>query len=249
MAENVRSIRRAKNTYTLKDGTKIPGVTTVLRLRAKEALVEWAFNLGKDNPQLSSSRAYVDDLAKIGTLTHELIGAHLRNETPDLSDFTPREVEAAQIPYAKYLSWEQGKKIEVEAIEKVVISERYRYGGSLDVRAKIDGKRTVMDFKTGKAIYPDYFIQTAAYAEAEQEQTGDKIDQCLILQIGRTGEEGFGEGVRTDWRNEFWQFLALRALYDIERHVEFCKKYPGSAWDSRPVASWFTPRAPAALEV
>lgn len=214
--EATRSIRRQRPDYRTKDGVRVPGVTTVLNLKNKPALVEWAFNLGKNNPGLSSSREYVDDLARIGTACHERIASHLKNKTPDLSDFTGKEIEASAIPFGKFLDWTRGKDIKVVAIEKMLVSERHHYGGSLDALLDIDGKRTVTDFKTGKAIYPEYFLQVAAYAEAEQEVSGEKVAEVRILQIGRVGEEGFTEQAKADWRWEFEAFLALRRLYEIE---------------------------------
>jgi hypothetical protein len=229
-AEQTRSIRRQRPDYRTKSGVKVPGVTTILNLKNKPALVEWAFNLGKNNPSLGSSREYVDDLARIGTCAHEMIAGHLKGEAPDLSDFSPKEVEAAGIPFGKFLAWTRGKSIVLAASEKVLVSEKHAYGGSLDVLAVIDGKRTVLDFKTGKAIYPEYFLQVAAYAEAEQEMTGEKVDEVRILQVGRTGEEGFTEQAKSDWRYEFDAFLCLRRLYGIESRLKNNIPYHDGDW-------------------
>src|SRR5689334_19592558 len=70
MAENTRSIRRKKAVYETSSGEAVPGVTTVLNLRNKPALVEWAFKLGREHPELGSTRDYLDDLARIGTCAH-----------------------------------------------------------------------------------------------------------------------------------------------------------------------------------
>lgn len=218
MAENVRSVRRKRPDYRTSSGEAVPGVTTILGLRAKPALIEWAYRLGVEHPELGSTRNYLDDLARIGTAAHVIIQAHLKGETPDLADFTANEIAAAQVPFTKYLEWEKGKKIKVLAVEEMVVSDKHRYGGSLDVYALVDGRHEVIDLKTGKAIYDEYVMQVSAYAEAKREK-GATVEACRILQIGRTGDEGFTERVTLDWRHPFDAFLCLRRLYQIEFNI------------------------------
>ena len=217
--ERTKSVRKPKPRYITTDGEWVPGVTTVIGLRAKDALVPWAFKIGKENPELSSIREYVDELASIGSAAHEIIGAHLLGADPDLRDFTPATVEAAAIPVSKYREWAKGKDIQIIASEKQYVSDRFRFGGTVDVLAKIDGVTTILDFKTGKAIYDEMFYQVAAYAELVAE-TGLRVDAIRILQIGRTGAEGFTERVMTDWSLEWEWFKAMRAVYQVEMDLK-----------------------------
>lgn len=219
VVEQVKSVRRQKATYKTSSGELVPGVTTILALRAKPALVEWAFRIGKDNNNLNSLREYVDDLADIGTCAHYILDCLLREVVPDLGDFSPNVVAAAQVPVGKFMEWTRGKKVEVIHADLEMVSDRHRFGGKLDVFASIDGRRTVVDFKTGKNIYLEAVIQVAAYAELLKER-GESVDEIRILQIGRTGAEGFSERVLTDWSNHWAAFLALRDLYAIEKCIE-----------------------------
>lgn len=223
--EKVRSIRDPKPNYKTLDGTLVPGVTTIVGLRAKDALINWAFNLGKEHPELQSTRQYTDELAEVGKAAHAMIAAHLKGLTPNLDDFTPATVKMADVPFSKYLEWARGKKIEVIfADSKQLVSEAHRYGGTVDLLAKIDGVVTVLDFKTGKAIYDEMFFQVAAYANLVEECISLKVDQIRILQIGRVGAEGFTERVLTDWNTELRWFLAMREVYAIEKEREFLAK-------------------------
>ncbi len=219
-AESTRSIRKPRNRYVLKDGTVAPGVTSIIRMLNKEALVEWAFRLGKEHPELPSVRAYVDELADIGKATHSMVEAHLNGVLPDLSDFTPRDVEAAKEPFGKFLEWWKGRDVKVVATEKVVLSEKHRFGGTTDILADIDGKRTILDIKTSKGIYDDHFIQVAAYAQAEFETSGVPVREVRILRIGRTGSEGFEDRPMTDWRNHLEMFLALRRVFECDWKIK-----------------------------
>lgn len=56
---------------------------------------------------------------------------------------------------------------EIEMTEATVYSPRESYAGTLDAIMTIGGRRLLIDFKTGKAIYPDVALQLAAYAHAE----------------------------------------------------------------------------------
>ena len=65
---------KAHTIYKLANGKRVPGVTTVLGIINKPALVKWANNLGL---QGIDSTTYVDGTAKIGTLAHEMIQEYL----------------------------------------------------------------------------------------------------------------------------------------------------------------------------
>jgi hypothetical protein len=217
--EKTRSIRNVKPRYETSDGEWVPGVTTIIGLRAKDALVGWAFGVGKSNPDLKSIYQYTDELAEIGSAAHAIIGAHLKGVDPDLSDFTPNTVQAAGVPVMKFMEWKLGHKFELIASEKSYVSDKHRFGGTLDVLAKIDGQVTVLDIKTGKSIFPEHFFQCAAYAELVAE-TGLRPDAIRILQIGRVGSEGFTERTMTEWSLHWRWFLAMREVYEIERLLD-----------------------------
>jgi hypothetical protein len=54
------------------------------------------------------------------------------------------------------------------ATEATVYSMAESYAGTLDAIVEIGGRRLLIDYKTGKAIYPDVCLQLAAYAHAEK---------------------------------------------------------------------------------
>lgn len=55
----------------------------------------------------------------------------------------------------------------IELTEATVFSIAESYAGTLDAIMTIGGRRLLVDFKTGKAIYPDVALQLAAYGHAE----------------------------------------------------------------------------------
>lgn len=54
-----------------------------------------------------------------------------------------------------------------EMTEATVYNLREGYAGTLDAIVSIGGRRLLVDYKTGKAIYPDVALQLASYARAE----------------------------------------------------------------------------------
>src|SRR3990167_1945992 len=101
--ENVKGAK-AHTRYVLPDGTQVPGVTTVLGVLNKPALIKWANNLGLVG--VDSSK-YVDALAEVGTIAHYLILCHLRNEKPVLEDYAPSQVDKAENSLLSFLEWEK----------------------------------------------------------------------------------------------------------------------------------------------
>jgi len=66
--------------YKLQDGTKVPGVTSVIgRFKESGGLIQWAYNRGKEGLELYDSR---DKAAELGTIVHEMVQAWLKGDDP-----------------------------------------------------------------------------------------------------------------------------------------------------------------------
>ena len=194
------------------DGKPVPGVTTVIGLRAKPALVKWANNLGLAG--IDSSR-YTDDKASIGTLAHQMILDHFMERKTDTADYTPNQVDAAENSLLSFFEWEKGKTITPVLIEAPLTST-IGYGGTIDLYAVIDGVRTLVDFKTGSGIYDEHFYQLAAYRQLITE-TGETVEQARILNIPRSEDEKFKEEVYTDFALGWEWFCTMLKIYQIEQ--------------------------------
>ncbi len=200
---------------------QVPGVTTVLNILAKPALIPWANRLGLEGIAVG---AYVDSLASIGTCAHALLEAKLKGEEADLSDYTPNEVEAARRSAGKYDEWCKGKTVEVVGSEIQMVSQKYRFGGTADALLRIDGVLTVVDLKSGKgAIYDENLYQAAAYAELAKEN-GWPVEAVRILKFGRIDEEGQAERTLTEWAPYWEVFLAALSVYQAQKAISKKKK-------------------------
>lgn len=200
--------------YKTADKKRVPGTTTITGQLAKPALVHWAWSLGCKGIDY---KRFVDDKASIGTLAHAMVLSHLVGTEPCLKDYSQAQIDQAENCLLSYYEWEKGKVIEVIVAEEPLVSEAYRYGGTPDLVALVDGVPTLIDLKTGKGIYDEYALQLAAYEQLVTEDIGETLDARLILRIGRDEDEGFEVRTFSDkqidraWR----QFRALLDFYWI----------------------------------
>jgi len=204
---------RVHTRYFNKADKQVAGVTTILSVLNKPALVPWSNKLGLAGINV---RDYVDVLAEIGSCGHDMILAHNKG-LAFVADGRPADlIDKAENSFISYLNWEKGHKVEPILCEAPLVSEQYQFGGTLDCYALVDGVRTLIDYKTGKAIYSEHVIQTSAYRQLLSEH-GHKVEQVRILQIGRDETEGFSEKVVTDTTREWEIFEHCLAIYRLQK--------------------------------
>jgi hypothetical protein len=202
--------------YKTTDGKAVPGVTTITGQLAKPQLIPWANKLGLAGIDV---KRFVDDKASIGTLAHAMVVAHLIGTDPCLKDYTQNQIDQAENCLLSYYEWEKDKTIEVIVAETPMVSDTYRYGGTPDILAAVDGKPTLIDLKTGKAIYDEHAMQVAAYENLISEVEDIWVESRMILRIGRDEDEGFEVKMFHDRQiNKAWrQFMALLDYYHIAK--------------------------------
>lgn len=209
----------AHQRYRNKAGAIVPGVTTVIGLLAKPALVGWAWKLGMQGEDMNKVR---DMAADIGTATHYMAECMFKGQVPDFQHTTPFVKAAAEkmIPALKqYLA---ANPSEVIASEVNVVSEKWQYGGCIDwvCRPKLTGLVTLRDIKTSKGIYAEYLIQIAAYEQAWNENHPDMPIQAkeaihMDKETGLLTVHPFG-----DLSTEFEIFKHLRAIYVLQKKAD-----------------------------
>lgn len=215
--DKLKGASRAHTVYKLADGTRVPGATTITGLLNKPHLVRWANKLGLEG--IDSSK-YTDEAAAVGTLAHAMVQAHLQGETIDTSLYSPMQVELAENSLLSFFEWASRHTIEPIICEIPMVSEKLRFGGTVDCYCKLDGKPTLVDFKTGKAIYDEYFVQTSAYKELLIEH-GHPVEEIKILRIGRDETEGFEERSISDSRKYFEIFQNLLKIYYLKKELKW----------------------------
>jgi len=215
MPEKTEHFAKAKShqEYFTSDGRPAVGVTTALKVLDKPALMYWAWNLGKQGIDL---RKHVDILAEIGTIAHGMILADLANEKFDADEYSPKQVDLAENSFLSYLNWRKKHTLEPVRVEEAIVSDKHAFGGTPDYYGLVDGALDVIDFKTGKRIYDDHFLQASAYKGALIEN-GFPVEGATILNIPRANTEEFDEKRRTELEDEYQIFLHALAIYRLKR--------------------------------
>jgi len=197
-------------------GTRFPGVTTIVGILDKPALIKWANRIGLEGIEVGK---YVDDKADIGTLAHAMITNRLKGEDTDTSDYSANQISQSENAVLSYFEWEKSHKIEPILIEEPLVSEEFGFGGTADIYAEIDGKLELIDLKTGNGIWPEHFIQTAAYAHL-LEENGHPVDRIRILNIPRAETERFQECIVPVVDKQFEVFKHCLAIYKLRKELK-----------------------------
>jgi hypothetical protein len=207
-----------KGGYFLKDGvTKVPSVTTVLgRFKESGGLIHWAWEQGKSGKDYREVR---DSAADCGTMAHEAVEKWLQGEefkwVYPLSDVTQR----AQRAFAAFMEWAGQTQLKVTHTEVPLISEKHKFGGTLDAML-IQGKRSLGDWKTSNKVYSEYLVQVAAYGILWEENfPNEPIEGGFHL---LRFDKEFG-----DFHHHWWgeletakrQFLLLREAYELDKEL------------------------------
>lgn len=95
---------------------------------------------------------------------------HRATELIDADDLDDDSIDEALMPYLRaYKKFLADTGFEATATELRVFHPIHRYAGTLDrigILHKLNGERSLVDYKTVAAISPATAVQTAAYAEA-----------------------------------------------------------------------------------
>lgn len=209
---------RLKPTAKYPKGEIVPGVTTIISNQLawnKNALIAWARRealAGKDPDKIR------DEAAESGTCAHYLIECHIKGKEPDLEDFTQAQIDKGENGFLAFLDWEKENKLDYKAIEFGVVSEKYRYGGTIDMIASKNGDLWLLDLKTSKGVYAEHKVQVAAYKNAYEEQEQKEINECHIIQLSK--DDGSFQHHKLS-KEQIWDgwdaFKYCRALYDLQR--------------------------------
>ena len=188
MVEKITGKVKAHTRYRNKDGVIVPGVTTITGILNKPALVRWANGLGLKGIDVSK---YVDEKARIGTLSHHIVECYLKKEHPELDDYSANQIGMAQNSVKKFFDWEKKNDFQIIESELKLVSEVHGFGGCCDIYCMLNGKRTLLDIKTSKGIYDEMFTQVAGGYVILLEENGYPVEDVRILRLGRDAGEGF----------------------------------------------------------
>jgi hypothetical protein len=174
-----------KSPYVTASGRALPGVTTILGLLNKPALLPWAWSQGKKGIPLNKAK---DDAIDVGNIAHYLIECFVTNEEPVLDGaYNPDHVLLAHQMLYLFQDYWRIRQATLVASELPLIDEEIGYGGTIDLIVECADRKTteIWDIKTAKDIWPEYWMQLAGYlnlCDINEELKYD-VDVCRILLI------------------------------------------------------------------
>lgn len=192
----------ARRAYKNTDGKRLPGVTTVLGVLDKPALLGWAARTAADAAVEAMTSGSPPDAAKetgrkavfarrdkaadLGTRAHALVEAHFAGETVDVDVSNPEDAKV-------YACARRAIDHITATCTRVVLSETAYtdtaegFGGTIDLVVERDGKLYVADLKTGKGAHDEVVPQLAAYRWLLQ-RAAVEVDGGIVFHVPVDGD-------------------------------------------------------------
>lgn len=231
----------AEHAYFL-DGKPLHGITSVLGVISKPALIQWAANMAVDFIQASypyalledetldqevfanqlkearvAHRKKKEDAAEKGTDLHAIVEEYIQTCIAE-NEGRPLSVVSAESPIHKFVAWAQENKIRFLASEQRLYSKVHWVAGTCDIVFEKEGKTYVGDVKTYKKIWDRTpFFQCAAYGMMWEEMKhfvpgGDPVVAGYC--VLRLGKDGtFEDKWSFDVEGDRAAFLNALGLY------------------------------------
>jgi len=210
---------RPKGGYKLADGTKIPGVTTIIgRFKDSAALMFWAFAQGKAGKEKLYDDA--EKAAEIGTYAHDLVRAHIHHEPQPASPLDADGTAKAMTAFGSFQKWAEMTRLNILHTEIPLVCEVNKFGGTIDAIGIVGDELCLLDWKSSNGVYPDYLIQLAAYKHLWTVHHPDKPIQGFHLL--RFSKEN-GDFVHHHWPqlDEAWSlFVLYRHAYELDKQLK-----------------------------
>jgi len=209
------------------NGYWYPRVTSICGIISKPGLENWFASHGS----VYAMKKKRKELTDWGNLIHETVEKILLGKMPEIGPEISPSINA-------FLDWMKTHKIDIDGVEQRIISKEHTYSGTLDVVAKIDNKVGVLDIKTSKKIWDTHFIQTAAYFQAYNEASPDKVETHWVLRIDqcqkcsvcgaekrKKGKEPEITGGKKRCEHEWSKIKGVCEMKEVENHKYFINAF------------------------
>jgi hypothetical protein len=225
------------------DGRPMSGVTSILSVIAKPALIGWAAKMACESvrekatvAELDGVKLYTigeadlveaqkahakkkDDAAQKGTDLHALVEAYVGECVANAGGAVLNPYDPKYQPIEKFIGWATENNIRFIASEKQLYSKELWVAGTCDLVFEKDGKRFVGDIKTYAKIWDRVpFFQCAGYSIMVEEMThadlGEEADKIDGYCVLRLSKDGTFEAQWSyDIEGDRKAFLACVELY------------------------------------
>jgi hypothetical protein len=213
------SIRRGSGrpgAYLTADKKRVPSVTTILsRFKDSGGLLHWANTMGLEGLTLAEARKAPQDT---GTLVHKIIEAEIHgDERPKVPEEYAAGVASA---YGAWRSWMESYDMTIVATEIPLVSEQYRFAGTLDLVLVNKRGLAIGDIKAANSIYPDHLMQMAAYGLLWNEHNAKRITGGYHLLRFSKSDGDFAHHHFPKLDDALELFLLLRKAYELDKALK-----------------------------
>jgi hypothetical protein len=219
----------------------VPSITNVIGMKNKPGIAYWGYKkcgeFVADNVDTIIALAKKDPAAVVdvvkgapnrstatsgdrGDLVHLWIERRIKSDgkEPTAEEIAENPDKTAREMWASFLGIEKRYHPEWMLSETTVWSDKYDYAGTIDWVARIGGKITLGDTKTGNNVYPEVGLQTAAaaYADYAIDENGNPFElpvpeRFAALHIRPRGSRLIPLALP---KENFRAFLGLRAIFE-----------------------------------
>lgn len=179
----------------------------------------------------SAHKDKLEDAGEVGHKAHDWIEKHIESCIAHKDDDVcyavdvPKEDPRVTNCTIASLTWMTRHNVRWLGTERKVYSKTYKYAGTMDGLAFVDAcddpkccrqpfkdHLAIIDWKTSNYLYVEYLLQTAAYKNAYQEETGESIEDIFIIRLGKEDGEFEAWHVEEELAARAWDAF-LKALW------------------------------------
>lgn len=148
-----------------------------------------------------------DEAANVGTTIHSYISTYILHKMGQGEMVGEPENNEVAMGLKAFLDWEKENHVEYHHTERIVYSKKYDYIGCLDLDVTINGKRSLVDFKSSNGLYNSVNAQTAGYCIASEEEDGEEVYQeRWAIRVSKYSEEEYYK--KEKQKKELKRFIA-----------------------------------------
>lgn len=128
--------------------------------------------------------------------------------------------------FENFLNWVKEGKIKFLETERFIYSKKYKYCGTMDFLAEINGEIWVGDIKTSSGIWNEYYLQIAAYQQAYLEEFPKlKIKGGIIVRVGKDATLEIKNTTEKDVPPYKLNIIAFNYALNLYRTLKKVKEY------------------------
>ncbi len=211
----------------------------------KMSRLGWLTSLQQRLGTEKANKKLLERAGDIGSQVHALIEWTMRTKLLQKVGPSPAITDQAQWAFQAWEHWRDSIDLRPIAIEQTVWSEEHGYAGTMDLLAELNGDVTatdylsgehvthsfretlaVIDWKSGKRIYQESFLQNAAYRHAIREMGHGDPKVGLIVRLPKVATDPtFDVMWCPDETESFDNFLHAKRLWEwAQKHDKWLQK-------------------------